>query len=78
MKQTNINTGKMKTNSDFRCFLSETSKLVVVPFFDFIYNQAISGTKIHPTIRNITDSAFPMSSVINIVIITKRGMVSNG
>lgn len=78
MMVTSINIGNMNTNSDFRCLLSETSKLVVVPFFDLIYNQAISGTKIQPTIRNITNDALRMSSVASIVMVTNRGMVSKG
>ena len=78
MMVTSINNGRMNTNKDFRCFLSETSKLVVVPFLDLTYNQINRGTKIHPTIRNVTNAAFLTSSVANIVIVTNRGMVNNG
>jgi len=65
-------------NNDFLCILSETSKFVYVPFFDFICILRVKGMKIQPIIKNETNAAFFKLSAVNITIATKTGIVNNG
>jgi len=73
-----IRNGIIKINIVFLCILFETSKFVYVPFFDFINNLRIRGTKMHPIIKNVIKDAFLKSSLANIAIATKAGIVNNG
>ena len=70
--------GMINTNTDLRCFLSETSKLVYEPFLDFTYSHNANGMKIQPIIRNEFSAAFFISSKPNMTNNTYKGIVRSG
>lgn len=70
--------GIIKTNTDFRCFRSDTSKLVYVPFLDLTNSHNANGMKIQPMIRNEFRAALFISSKPTMTNNTYKGIVNKG